>query len=191
MAVLPEGPGRARTCNSPVKSRELCQLELRSHDVAGRNRTCGALRFRQALYRAELRPQSRRGWDRTSDLLFVRQALVPTELLAEDPGQGIEPRPPGSEPGILPVRRSRSVCGRAPQRQGARRRLSVHATCVESTQSRASMSRLARAETMFSKPLALLFDPGSTRPALREPSCRPSWRSFGARCVRILQKRHW
>jgi hypothetical protein len=53
-----------------------------------------------------------------------------------------------------------------------------------------AMSRLARAETMFSKPLALLFNPGSTRSTLREPSCRPSWRSFGARCVHVRQKRH-
>jgi hypothetical protein len=55
--------------------------------------------------------KSGQGWDRTSDLLFVRQALVPTELLALDPGQGIEPRPPGSEPGVLPVRRSRNAAG--------------------------------------------------------------------------------
>lgn len=56
MAVLPSDFGRRRTCNLPIKSRVLCRVELRSHDVAGRNRTCGALRFRQALYRAELRP---------------------------------------------------------------------------------------------------------------------------------------
>jgi hypothetical protein len=31
------------------------------------------------------------------------------------------------------------------------------------------MSRLARAETMFSKPLALLFDPGSRTIGLRRP----------------------
>jgi hypothetical protein len=31
------------------------------------------------------------------------------------------------------------------------------------------MSRLARAETMFSKPLALLFDPGSCTAGLRWP----------------------
>jgi hypothetical protein len=54
-----------------------------------------------------------------------------------------------------------------------------------------AMSRLARSETMFSKPLALLFDPGSCTTGLRWPWYPSSWRSFGARCVRILQKRHW
>jgi hypothetical protein len=105
--------------------------------VAGRDRTCGASRFRRALYRAELRPhEGRQGWIRTSSLLFVRQALSqlsysPTTVLAygessspraktfgcadafavgfEVPGQGVEPRLPGSEPGVLPVRRSRIV----------------------------------------------------------------------------------
>ena len=56
VAVLPSDFGRRRTCNLPIKSRVLCRVELRSHDVAGRNRTCGAPRFRRALYRAELRP---------------------------------------------------------------------------------------------------------------------------------------
>jgi hypothetical protein len=137
-----------------------------------------------------------------------------------DPGQGFEPRPPGSEPGVLPVRRSRSVCGRAPQEpsrlrapldpsslQGfavelrvfrpgrktaprARRRLSVHTT-LGGVDAKSCLLCLApaRAETMFSKPLALLFDPGSSRSVLREPSCRPSWRSFGARCVRGRRKK--
>jgi hypothetical protein len=45
------GTGRRRTCNLPIKSRVLCRVELRSHDVAGRNRTCGAPRFKRALYR--------------------------------------------------------------------------------------------------------------------------------------------
>ena len=57
VAVLPSDFGRRRTCNLPIKSRVLCRVELRSHDVAGRNRTCGAPRFKRALYRAELRPQ--------------------------------------------------------------------------------------------------------------------------------------
>jgi hypothetical protein len=78
--------------------------------VAGRSRTCGASRFRRPLYRTELRPQvDGRGWTRTSSLLFVRQALSALELLAhfEAPGQGLEPRPPRSERGVLAVRRSR------------------------------------------------------------------------------------
>jgi hypothetical protein len=76
--------------------------------VAGRDRTCGAPRFKRALYRLSYGHEHERGWSRTSVLLFVRQALIPTELLAPNPGQGIEPRPPGSEPGVLPVRPSRS-----------------------------------------------------------------------------------
>src|SRR5262245_24436505 len=30
---FPSGSGRPRTCNLPIKSRLLCRLELRSHDV--------------------------------------------------------------------------------------------------------------------------------------------------------------
>jgi hypothetical protein len=59
-AVLPRGgSGRRRTCTPPIKSRQLCRVELRSRgDVAGRSRTCGAPRFRRPLYRAELRPHA-------------------------------------------------------------------------------------------------------------------------------------
>jgi hypothetical protein len=48
--------GRRRTCNHPIKSRELCQLSYEVVDVTGRIRTCGASLFMRALYRAELRP---------------------------------------------------------------------------------------------------------------------------------------
>ena len=49
---FPSDSGRRRTCNPPVKSRQLCLLSYGvACDVAGRSRTCGALRFRQALYR--------------------------------------------------------------------------------------------------------------------------------------------
>jgi hypothetical protein len=41
---------------------------------------------------------------------------------------------------------------------------------------------------MFSKPLALLFDPGSRVLGRRRAS---SWRSFGAGCVLSGEKRHW
>ena len=174
VAVLPSGPGRRRTCTRPGKNRELCRVELRSHEVsvatcrrpgassplgflarrcvrvcegdsvghtarsqerAQRREAAGGARcrpgkrecgrqgsnlrrpaFQAGALPAELRPRvNERGWGRTSDLLFVRQALVPAELLALDPGQGIEPRPPGSEPGVLPVRRSRNkVAGGCP-----------------------------------------------------------------------------
>ena len=99
---FPDGPGRHRTCNPPLKRRQLCQLSYGAVSVTGRGRTCDAPRFRRALYRAELRsrvgdgrsrsrtggllrirealyhlsyPPSGRGWARTSSLLFVRQAL--------------------------------------------------------------------------------------------------------------------
>jgi hypothetical protein len=118
VAVLPDadGPGRARTCTVPIKSRQLSRVELRDLggcDVAGRTRTCGAPRFRRPLYRAELRPRDGRGWTRTSSLLLVRQVLSAIELLArielQAPGQGLEPRSPRSERGVLPVRRSRTA----------------------------------------------------------------------------------
>ena len=61
---FPNGPGRRRTCNPPLKRRQLCQLSYGArvaldrgrHSVTGRSRTCDASRFRRALYRAELRP---------------------------------------------------------------------------------------------------------------------------------------
>src|SRR5437868_2185875 len=90
------GPGRRRTCNPPLKRRQLCQLSYGAVSVTGRDRTCDAPRFRRALYRAELRsremggagvepaassyrealchlsyPPSGRGWARTSSLLCV------------------------------------------------------------------------------------------------------------------------
>ena len=131
------GPDRSRTCTSPGKSREL-SVELRSQDVVGRDRTCDAPRFRRALYRLSFDHVDGQGWTRTSSLLFVRQALYPLSYspmsieggsrtltgvahgaldaarlpfrhLDPIPGQGIEPRSPRSERGVLPVRRSRIV----------------------------------------------------------------------------------
>jgi hypothetical protein len=49
------GSGRRRTCNPPLKRRQLCQLSYGAVSVTGRDRTCDAPRFRRALYRAELR----------------------------------------------------------------------------------------------------------------------------------------
>ena len=85
---------------------------------------------------------SGRGWNRTSSLLCVRQALSRVELLARaDPGQGIEPRSPRSERGVLPVRRPRSEWGadaspsiprlgdrRSRRGTGCRRRSGLHVT---------------------------------------------------------------
>ena len=139
--------------------------------------------------------KSRRGWDRTSDLLFVRQALVPTELLAHE-GSGTRNRTSTSrfrawrpawldDPGML------RAGATAP---GARRRLDDSPSTPRARSRRkvvSAMSRPAIAEAMFSKPLALLFNPGSSTMNLRWPWCPSSWRSFGARCVRIARKRHW
>jgi hypothetical protein len=63
VAVLPfSGPGRRRTCNPPLKRRQLCQLSYGAvMDVTGRDRTCDAPRFRRALYRAELRSREMGG----------------------------------------------------------------------------------------------------------------------------------
>src|SRR5206468_11292441 len=77
--------------------------------VAGRNRTCGAPRFKRPLYRLSYGHRGGRGWTRTSSLLFVRQALFAIELLARVPGQGLEPRSPRSERGVLPLRPSRTT----------------------------------------------------------------------------------
>src|SRR5947208_15648917 len=55
------GPGRRRTCNPPLKRRQLCQLSYGAVSVTGRDRTCDAPRFRRALYRAELRSREMGG----------------------------------------------------------------------------------------------------------------------------------
>ena len=149
--------------------------------MTGRGRTCDAPRFRRALYRARLRshemggaglepggdPPSGRGWARTSSLLFVRQALsrLSYSPVSSDPGQGVEPRSPRSERGVLPVRRSRSAAatarrpaadkaaplrpspgayGRSTQQAGDLVRASLLSFSVSS----------ARKRTMFSMPLA-------------------------------------
>jgi hypothetical protein len=83
MAVLPnDGPGRARTCTSPGKSRELCRLELRSRGCGRQESNLRRPAFQAGALPTELRPRGRRGWTRTSSLLLVRQALFAIELLA-------------------------------------------------------------------------------------------------------------
>lgn len=58
--------GRARTCASPGKSRELYRLSYgaMSNHVAGRDRTCDAPRFRRALYRLSFSHQTFKVSDR-------------------------------------------------------------------------------------------------------------------------------
>jgi hypothetical protein len=101
--------------------------------VAGRSRTCAPRVSSGRSTGLSYDHEYERGWSRTSDLLFVRQALIPAELLAPNPGQGIEPRPPGSEPGVLPVRPSRSdlradtpAPGRPPATQVAHHSVHLH-----------------------------------------------------------------
>jgi hypothetical protein len=102
------GPGRRRTCTVPGKNRELCRLELRSQRCGRQGSNLRRPAFQAGALPAELRPHDGRGWIRTSGLLFVRQALFASELLArEAPGQGLEPRSPRSERGVLPLGRSR------------------------------------------------------------------------------------
>ena len=108
--------GRDRTCDAPRFRRALYRAELRSRieDGRSRSRTGGLLRIREALYHLSY-PPSGRGWARTSSLLFVRQALSRLSYSPlSDPGQGVEPRSPRSERGVLPVRRSRSDCRASP-----------------------------------------------------------------------------
>jgi hypothetical protein len=62
--------GRARTCASPGKSRELYRLSYGAMlaDVAGRARTCDAPRFRRALYRLSFDHETLMESDRRSRL---------------------------------------------------------------------------------------------------------------------------
>jgi hypothetical protein len=69
----------------PIKSRQLCRIELRSREVwpAGLEPAPRRVSGDRSTV-AELRPHGDgRGWTRTSSLLFVRQALSALELLAQ------------------------------------------------------------------------------------------------------------
>jgi hypothetical protein len=93
--------------------------------VVGRDRTCAAPRFRRPLS-TELRPQAkgrRRGMgeagfepaacavQKTECWTSARGGLSysPRGSCQKNPGQGLEPRSPHSECGVLPARRSRNV----------------------------------------------------------------------------------
>ena len=85
----------------------------------GWDRTSDLLFVRQALVPTELLAHEWTGREsnpRTTALLPqlpLRRGCF-AELSATrptNPGQGIEPRPPGSGPGVLPVRRSRNIAG--------------------------------------------------------------------------------
>ena len=164
--------------------------------MTGRDRTCDAPRFRRALYRAELRsrevggvgveprpPPHQRGalptelsayeWARLGSnqqpLVCETSALPLSYSPVSNPGQGVEPRSPRSERGVLPVRRSRNV------------RRSVHPPSREiDAAAHAFKAVVASSDSSGLGPndvfhaTRLLFDPGSAHR-------RPTWRSFGAR----------
>jgi hypothetical protein len=77
--------------------------------VAGRNRTCDASRFKRPLYQSELRPREWARLDSNQHLLVCKTSTLPLSYSPVSvPRQGVEPRPPRSERGVLPVRRSRT-----------------------------------------------------------------------------------
>jgi hypothetical protein len=131
-------------------------------DVAGRSRTCAPRVSDGRSTPLSYGHVSGRGWSRTSDLLCVKQVLGRSELLArEAPGQGVEPRSPRSDRGVLPVRRSRNESR------------FVHRPHEAIDAARTSMTRRPRPNAVFHA-TRLLFDPGSTaggRVAERSPSC--------------------
>ncbi len=95
----------------------------------------------------------------------------------ETPGQGIEPRPPRSERGVLPVRRSRNAC------------LSVHPPFreIDAAGKRRTvgswsrpLSRPPKANDVFCA-TRQPFDPGSSCDGCAAGTRRPTWRGFGAR----------
>ena len=103
-------------------------------------------------------------------------ARLPFRHLDVIPGQGIEPRPPRSERGVLPVRRSRSVRLR-PTRDGL--------------DANAPMSRAvldAHAEPPMSMPLAYPSTLDRRPQACTSAGAASSWRGFGAGASGISEK---
>jgi hypothetical protein len=72
--------------------------------VAGRNRTCDASRFKRPLYQSELRPREWARLDSNQQLLVCKTSTLPLSYSPVSvPRQGVEPRPPRSERGVLPL----------------------------------------------------------------------------------------
>ena len=188
----------------PIKSRQLCRIELRSREVwpAGLEPAPRRVSGDRSTV-AELRPHGDgRGWTRTSSLLFVRQALYAIELLARE-YRGRESNPHGRRP-----RRSRRRAARRPGSgvfaHGGRPRgrssccgllrdkgsnLDLHVQSVVSCRLDDPGMVVRAYVTLGSMPndvfhaSRLPFNPGS--PSVRCALCdgrRPTWRSFGARC---------
>ena len=93
--------------------------------------------------------------------IYIREALCLLSYPPKAPGQGLEPRLPRSERGVLPVRRSRNAS--ADVSLGLEPNDVVHAT-------------------------RLPFDPGSPPTACPPVLRRPTWRSFGARILAVHEE---
>ena len=98
---------------------------------------------------------------------------------SEDPGQGVEPRPPRSERGVLPVRRSRSVAKRMP---GLSPSVHLHRGDPRSGEGRFNRrlhGRLAPNDVFQATRSTLRPWIGRTGHAY-SGDARPTWRGFGA-----------
>ena len=187
--------------------------------MTGRDRTCDAPRFRRALYRAELRsrewaesasnrrpPPHQRGalptelsayeWARLGSnqqpLVCETSALPLSYSPVSNPGQGIEPRSPRSERGVLPVRRSRNV------------RRSVHPPSREIDAAAHAFRRVVASSdssslgrTMFSMPLAYsstldrriaVLRGGALEPDAQQPTEKAHAKA-NANCTRVIPAR--
>jgi hypothetical protein len=153
--------GRHRTCAPRVSGGRSTVLSYGHEYGRGWIRTSDLLFVRQALNRSELlaRAESGRSWTRTSGLFRIREVLS-SELPAQAPGQGLEPRSPRSERGVLP--------------------LDDPGMCFSYVSSGSH-------RTMLSMPLAYpsTLDRRSRR--ARRRLRRPTWRSFGARISAIYR----
>jgi hypothetical protein len=96
-----------------------------------------------------------------------------------DPGQGVEPRSPRSERGVLPVRRSRSGGPRRPPSSSAGE-AEVDAAALPSPRRTSCLARRAPSDVVHATRLP--FDPGSPAAGCAaRGGRRPSWRGVGAR----------
>jgi hypothetical protein len=188
--------GRPRTSDLLFVRQALVPTELLALDGPEGSRTLEPPLFCRsyhcdaaALPNSQLSgPQIR---DKESNLDLQVQSLASCRL--DDPGTlraGAREHPLTSQHHLTRARSRATPWSFAP---GARRRLDNGSPSTPHARSRrkvvSAMSRPARAEAMFSKPLALLFDPGSSRRLCASRRCRPSWRSFGARCVRVQREK--
>jgi hypothetical protein len=107
-------------------------------------------------------------------------ARLPFRHLDVIPGQGIEPRPPRSERGVLPVRRSRIVPFRPPPSGGDRRKGTSFA--VPDTRAEPPMSMpLAYPSTLDRRPRAYTSAGRRHRGGALEPEPRASARKAYAK----------